>query len=98
VRISSIGKNGDKDKSYSSSKRLEKSGNDEDFTSDSYSTNGFETNDQTPPDSDSSSSTAPESESQSESKSTQANEKTNKPDKAQLELTKTEIYNAVRQA
>ncbi|CAM2704787.1 unnamed protein product [Rotaria socialis] len=97
------GKNGDKDKfndekSYSSSKRSEKSANGEDFTNDSNSTNGFnnfKTYGQTSADSDSSSNTA--SESQSESESTQANEQ-DKIDKAELELTKTEIYNAVRQA
>ncbi|CAF3425408.1 unnamed protein product [Rotaria sp. Silwood1] len=97
------GKNGDKDKfkdekTHSSSKRSEKSNNAEDFTSDSYSTNGFNNfkkYGQTSADSDSSSNTA--SESQSESESAQTNEE-DKIDKTELELTKTEIYNAVRQA
>jgi hypothetical protein len=104
VRVSSIGKNGDKEKynddknSTSSSKRSGKSNSTNDFFNDNNSTNGFEnfkTYGQTSADSDSSSNTA--SESQSESESTQANEQ-DMIDKTELELTKTEIYNAVRQA
>jgi len=85
--------------SSSSSKYSTKSTNDSsDFTSDSTHTNGFDnskTYRQTSADSDSSSNTT--SESQSESESAQTNEK-DIIDKAELELTKTEIYNAVRQA
>ena len=91
-------KNGYNDKSYSSSKRLDKSGNDDDSTSDSQSTNALKkTYDQTRADSTSSSNTASEFESQSESKSTQVNENEDntKIDKAQLESTKTEIYKAI---
>jgi sacsin len=102
--VSSIGKNGDKDKfndekPSSSSKRSGKSTNTGESTNDSNnSTNGFEnfkTYGQTSADSDSSGNAT--SESQSESESTQANEQ-DMIDKTELELTKTEIYNAVRQA
>jgi sacsin len=102
--VSSIGKNGDKDKfndekPSSSSKRSGKSTNTGESTNDSNnSPNGFEnfkTYGQTSADSDSSGNAT--SESQSESESTQANEQ-DMIDKTELELTKTEIYNAVRQA
>ena len=68
------------------------------FNSDPGFTNGFDSSKtyrQTSADSDSSSNTA--SESQSESESAQTNEQ-DVIDKAELESTKTEIYNAVRQA
>ncbi len=105
MRVSSIGKNGDKDKSNdekpssSSSKRSGKFNNStNDFPNDSNSTNGFEnfkTYGQTSADSDSSGNAT--SESQSESESNQTNEQ-DMIDKTELELTKTEIYSAVRQA
>ena len=100
MRVSSIGKNGDKEKfndeksSTSSSKRSGKTN----FSNDKNSTNGFENSKpygQTSADSDSSSNAA--SESQSESESTQTTEQ-DMIDKTELELTKTEIYSAVRQA
>jgi sacsin len=97
--VSSIGKNGDtEEKPSSSSKRTGKSGHTNDFPSDTNSSNGFEnfkTYGQTSADSDSSGNAT--SESQSESESTQANEQ-DMIDKTELELTKTEIYSAVRQA
>jgi sacsin len=105
--VSSIGKSGsgDKDKfndekhSSSSSRRSGKATNDStDFNSDPSFTNGFDhskTHRQTSADSDSSSNTT--SESQSESESAQTNEQ-DVIDKTELELTKTEIYSAVRQA
>ncbi len=102
--MSSIGKTGDKDKfneektSSSSSKRTGKSTNTSDFPSDTNSTNGsdnFKSYGQTSADSDSSGNAT--SESQSESESTQNNEQ-DLLDKTELELTKSEIYNAVRQA
>ena len=100
MRVSSIGKTGDYEEktSSSSSKRTGKSGNNNDFPSDSNSSNGFEnfkTYGQTSADSDSSGNAT--SESQSESESTQANEQ-DLLDKTELELTKSEIYSAVRQA
>ncbi len=100
MRVSSIGKNGDtEEKPSSSSKRSGKSGNTtNDFPPDTNSSNGFDnfkTYGQTSADSDSSGNAT--SESQSESESTQANEQ-DMIDKTELELTKTEIYGAVRQA
>ncbi len=106
MRVSSIGKHGDKEKfndekhsSSSSSRRAGKSTNDSTgFNSDPGFTNGFDnskTYRQTSADSDSSSN--PTSESQSESESAQTNEQ-DIIDKTELELTKTEIYSAVRQA
>jgi hypothetical protein len=90
--VSSIGKTGDKERSHdekasSSEKRST------DSTNDNHSNNGadyFKTT-------ESDSSGHATSESQSDSESTQANEQ-DRIDKAELELTKTEIYNAVRQA
>ena len=101
--MSSIGKNGDKnkfndEKTFSSSKSSEKSSRAGRFSNDSYSTNGFnnfKTHGQTSTDSDSSCNAA--SESQSDSESTQTTEQ-DRIDKTELELTKAEIYNAVRQA
>lgn len=108
--MSSIGKNGsgtekekyhdEKFSSSSSSRRTGKSSNDHNggFNDDADFTNGFDhtkTYRQTSADSDSSSN--PTSESQSESESAQTSEQ-DVIDKAELELTKTEIYNAVRQA
>ena len=101
--MSSIGKNGDKDKfndekTSSSSKRSSKSANGADSTSDFNSTNGFDNSKSYGPTSaDSDSSGNATSESQSESESTQANEQ-DRIDKTELELTKSEIYGAVRQA
>jgi hypothetical protein len=104
VRVSSIGKTGDKEKSNeektssSSSNRTGKSANTSDFPSDTNFTNGsenFKTYGQTSADSDSSGNAT--SESQSESESTQNNEQ-DSLDKTELELTKSEIYTAVRQA
>ena len=99
MRVSSIGKNGDtEEKTSSSSKRPGKSGRSNDFPSDTNSSNGFEnfkTYGQTSADSDSSGNAT--SESQSESESTQANEQ-DMIDKTELELTKNEIFSAVRQA
>jgi sacsin len=105
--VSSIGKNGsggDKDKynndKYSSSSRRSEKPTTEGngFNSEPSSPNGFDhskTSRQTSADSDSSSNTT--SESQSESEYAQTNEQ-DAIDKTELELTKTEIYNAVRQA
>ncbi|UJR23291.1 hypothetical protein I4U23_026307 [Adineta vaga] len=96
------GKNGDKDKfndekTSSSSKRTGKTNHAGESTNDfNHSTNGFDNfKTQTSADSDSSGNAT--SESQSESESTQTNEQ-DMIDKTELELTKTEIYNAVRQA
>ena len=89
--VSSIGN----DEKFSSSKRSGKTnGSAADFNDNS----GFESSTaqgQTSADSDSSGNLT--SESQSDSESTQANEQ-DRIDKAELELTKSEIYNAVRQA
>ncbi len=95
--MSSIGKNGDKDEktSSTSSKRSEKSNNTNDFSNDTNGFDNFKTYGQTSADSDSSGNAT--SESQSESESTQTNEQ-DMIDKTELELTKTEIYGAVRQA
>ena len=91
--------NDEKHFSSTSSRRSGKSANDStDFASDPSYTNGFDhskTYRQTSADSDSSSNTT--SESQSESESAQTNEQ-DLIDKVELESTKTEIYNAVRQA
>jgi len=108
VLFCSIGKSnsGDKEKtndekhsSSTSSRRSGKSTNEStEFNSDPSFTNGFDnskTYRQTSADSDSSSN--PPSESQSESESAQTNEQ-DIIDKTELELTKTEIYSAVRQA
>jgi hypothetical protein len=106
VRVSSIGKSGsgDKDKfkdekfSHSSRHSGKSTTDNTDFSSDPGFTNGHDhskTYRQTSADSDSSSNTT--SESQSDSESAQANEK-DRIDKVELELTKTEIYNHVRQA
>ena len=107
VRVSSIGKCGcgDKDKyndekfSYSSRRSGKSTSSfNADFNNDPGFSNGFDnttTYRQTSADSDSSSNTT--SESQSESELAQMNEQ-NIIDKTELELTKTEIYNAVRQA
>jgi hypothetical protein len=85
--------------SSSSTKHSGKSTNENpNFNNDSGFTNGFDnskTYRQTSADSDSSSN--PTSESQSDSESAQTNEQ-DVIDKTELELTKTEIYNAVRQA
>ncbi|CAF0732765.1 unnamed protein product [Adineta steineri] len=98
------GAGGEKDKhnnneKYSSSRRSERSTNDNaGFNSDPGFSNGFDnskTYRQTSADSDSSSNLT--SESQSESESAQTTEQ-DVIDKTELELTKTEIYNAVRQA
>jgi len=97
---STQGKNGDKDRTSnnkSSSKRPGQSNNSTTDSSSDFQT-GFEHSKaygQTSADSDSSGNAT--SESQSDSESTQANEQ-DRLDKAELELTKTEIYNAVRQA
>lgn len=101
--MSSIGKTGDKERSNdekasSSSKRSGKPNTTGDFTSDFNSANGSENGKaygQTSADSDSSGNLT--SESQSDSESTQASEQ-DRIDKAELELTKSEIYNAIRQA
>ena len=106
VRVSSIGKSGsgDKDKcndekfSHSSQRSGKSTSFSNDFNSDPGFSNGFDgakTYRQTSADSDSSSNIT--SESQSESESAQMNEQ-DMIDKTELELTKTEIYNAVRQA
>lgn len=94
--VSSIGKTGDKNKAnddkFSSSKRSSNANESADNNGFDSSTGGQGQNSN---DSDSSSNAA--SESQSDSESTQTNDQDGL-DKAELELTKTEIYNAVRQA
>ena len=98
--VSSIGKNGDKDRTSNDKSSSKRPGQSNNSTTDSSSDfqSGFEHSKaygQTSADSDSSGNAT--SESQSDSESTQANEQ-DRLDKAELELTKTEIYNAVRQA
>ncbi|UJR25623.1 hypothetical protein I4U23_006975 [Adineta vaga] len=90
--------NSDKFSSSSSARSERNNHENTGFNSDPGSTNGFDhskTYRQTSADSDSSSN--PTTDSQSESESTQNNEQ-DAIDKTELELMKTEIYNAVRQA